>query len=86
MVRQDWSLERRLELYAITRKLLNLFRESRILDAITVVHGYEQLATAYPEAEDFWRSLRLGILHLASLLETRQPNNEVNRLDVLAAD
>jgi hypothetical protein len=84
MVQHDWSTKRQIEFYELTRRLLARIPEAGIVDAITAVHGYEQLATENPDEFEYWQKLRQGILHLAKILETKGKNVEARRLRVLA--
>jgi hypothetical protein len=84
MGQQGWSTKQQIEFYDLTRQLLDEIREPDIVDAITVVHGYEQLAVANLDEFSYWQKLREGILHLAKILETKGKNPEAQRLRLLA--
>src|SRR5262245_1886409 len=79
-----WSTERQIKFYELTRQLLVQLPDADILDAITVVHDYEQLAIADPNELRSWKRLRDGILHLAEMLETKNKSLEADRLRSIA--
>jgi hypothetical protein len=79
-----WSTERQIEFYNLTRQLLVQIPDADVLDAVTVVHDYEQLAIENPDELSYWEKLRKGIIHLAKILETRGKYIEAGRLMLLA--
>jgi hypothetical protein len=79
-----WSTERQIEFYNLTRQLLAQIPDADVLDAVTVVHDYEQLAVENPGEFSYWEKLRKGITHLAKIIETKGKYAEAGRLRLLA--
>jgi len=83
---EQWSTGRRNQLHKITRRLLEQDPETQLalIDLITVIHGYEQLATEHPEQPEYWLKFRDGIARLVALLVATGKTGQANRLKSLA--
>lgn len=81
---RDWSTERQIIFYELTRRLLDQFRDSTMVDAITVVQGYEQLVNLYPGSADYCQAFRESMFRLVSLLEMKGETTAAERLRSIA--
>ena len=79
-----WSQDQFAEINAAIEELLDEYRDIVMVDRITVIRGYEQLAILHPDDPSFGRKLRRGILDLADVVDVRGKKPLATRLRFLA--